>query len=288
LLGSASPDLLRASSESLAGRVAFIDMSGFTIAEVGERQVRRLWLRGGFPRSFLARTEAASISWREDFVRTFLERDVPMLGITVSARSLRRLWVMLAHYHGQVWNACEIGRSLGEAHTTVRRHADILTGALVIRQLQPWFANVGKREVKSPKLYVRDTGLLHTLLGIVGFDSLESSPRLGASWEGFVLEQVLAVTGDRNAYYWGTQSGAELDLLLTLGGRRYGVEVKYGDAPRLTRSMRIAMADLGLRRLFVVYPGGERYPLAKGIEALSLPQVLTELARAGKRPSRRS
>jgi hypothetical protein len=268
---------MHASSDSLAGRVSFVDMGGFTLREVGERQVRRLWLRGGFPRSFLARTEAASVAWREDFVRTFLERDVRALGITVSPRSLRRLWVMLAHYHGQVWNASEIGRSLGEAHTTVRRHADMLTGALVVRQLQPWFANVGKREVKSPKVYVRDTGLLHTLLGIAGFDSLESNPRLGASWEGFVVEQVLAVTGDRHAYYWGTQSGAELDLLLTIGGKRYGVEVKYADAPRLTRSMQVAMTDLHLSRLFVVYPGAERYPLGKGIEALSLAQLLRQL-----------
>jgi hypothetical protein len=277
LLGSASPDLVQVSAESLAGRVSFIDMSGFAIGEVGERQVRRLWVRGGFPRSYLARTEAVSVAWREDFVRTFLERDVRAFGITVATRALRRLWVMLAHYHGQVWNASEIGRSLGEAHTTVRRHADILTGALVVRQLQPWFANVGKREVKSPKLYVRDTGLLHTLLGITGFDALESNPRLGASWEGFVVEQVLAVTGDRHAYYWGTQSGAELDLLLTIGGKRYGVEVKYADAPRLTRSMQVAMSDLRLSRLFVVYPGAERYPLARGIEAVSLKEVLREL-----------
>ncbi len=277
LLGSASPDLMRASSESLAGRVAFIDMSGLVVGEVGARQMRRLWLRGGFPRSFLARTETASVAWREDFIRTFLERDVRALGITVPARALRRLWVMLAHYHGQVWNASEIGRSLGEAHTTVRRHADILTGALVVRQLQPWFANIGKREVKSPKLYVRDTGLLHGLLGITGFESLESNPRLGASWEGFVVEQVLGVTGDRHAYYWGTQSGAELDLLLTLRGKRYGIEVKYADAPRLTRSMLIAMNDLKLSRLFVVYPGVERYSLAERIEVLPLTQVLNEL-----------
>jgi len=288
LLGSASPDLVRGSSESLAGRVSFIDMGGFTVGEVGERRLRRLWLRGGFPRSFLARTEADSVSWREDFVRTFLERDVRALGITVSARSLRRLWVMLAHYHGQVWNASEIGRSLGEAHTTVRRHADILAGALVVRQLQPWFENVGKREVKSPKLYVRDTGVLHTLLGIGGFDSLESNPRLGASWEGFVVEQVLAVTGDRNAYYWGTQSGAELDLLLGIGGKRYGVEVKYADAPRITRSMRVAMNDLGLFWLYVVYPGADRYPLADAIEALPLTHLLAELARLHGRANRSS
>jgi predicted AAA+ superfamily ATPase len=175
LLGSASPDLVRASSESLAGRVAFVDMGGFTVREVGESRLRRLWVRGGFPRSFLAPSDAASVAWRNDFVRTFLERDVHAFGIAIPARSLRRLWVMLAHYHGQVWNSSEIGRSLGEAHTTVRRHADVLTGALVVRELQPWFENVGKREIKSPKLYVRDTGLLHTLLGIENFDALESS-----------------------------------------------------------------------------------------------------------------
>jgi uncharacterized protein len=281
LLGSASPDLVRASSESLAGRVTFIDMGGFSLGEVGERQQRRLWLRGGFPRSFLARTEAESVSWRQDFVRTFLERDIRALGITVPPRSLRRLWTMLAHYHGQVWNASEVGRSLGEAHTTVRRHADILTGALVVRQLQPWFENLGKREIRSPKLYVRDTGLLHTLLGLDTFDALESSPRLGASWEGFVIEQVLAITGDRHAYYWGTQSGAELDLLLTLGGKRYGVEVKYADAPRMTRSMRVARSDLRLSRLYVVYPGTARYDIGDGVEAIGLAEMLAELRAAG-------
>ena len=182
-------------------------------------RLRRLWLRGGFPRSFLARSEAASFAWRRDFIRTFLERDLRAFAVSIPTRSLRRLWVMLAHYHGQVWNASEIGRSLGEAHTTVRRHADLLVGALVVRQLQPWFANIGKREIKSPKLYVRDAGLLHALLGIETFDALESNPKLGASWEGFVIEQVLTVTGDRDAYYWGTQSGAELDLLLTAGGK---------------------------------------------------------------------
>jgi len=195
--------------------------------------------------------------------------------------------VMLAHYHGQVWNASEIGRSLGEAHTTVRRHADLLVGALVVRQLQPWFANIGKREIKSPKLYVRDAGLLHALLGIETFDALESNPKLGASWEGFVIEQVLTVTGDRDAYYWGTQSGAELDLLLTAGGKRIGVEVKYADAPRATRSMRVAMADLGLARLYVVHPGTARYGLGDRAEAIGLPALLGELgAHDGKAPRR--
>ena len=287
LLGSASPDLVQASSESLAGRVSFVDMGGFTLDEVGERRLRQLWLRGGFPRSFLARNEAESVAWRRDFIRTFLERDVRAFGVNVPARSLRRLWVMLAHYHGQVWNASEIGRSLGEAHTTVRRHADVLGGALVVRQLQPWFENIGKREIKSPKLYVRDSGLLHALLGIEAFDALESHPKLGASWEGFVIEQVLARTGDRDAYYWGTQSGAELDLLLMVGGKRIGVEVKYADAPRLTPSMRMALRDLGLSHLYVVNPGTTRYGLGEGAEVLGLAELLRELGTHGRWAARR-
>jgi predicted AAA+ superfamily ATPase len=267
--------------------VSFVDMSGFTLDEVGAARLRHLWLRGGFPRSFLARSEGESIAWRRDFIRTFLERDVRTFGVNVPARSLRRLWVMLAHYHGQVWNASEIGRSLSEAHTTVRRHADVLTGALVVRQLQPWFENIGKREVKSPKLYVRDSGLLHALLGIDAFDALESNPKLGASWEGFVIEQVLARTGDRGAYYWATQSGTELDLLLMMGGTRIGVEVKYADAPRATRSMRAAAGDLGLSHLYVVHPGTARYGLGEGLEAISLAALLRELSPPRRRaPSR--
>lgn len=290
LLGSASPDLVRASSESLAGRVSFVDMGGFELREVGEARLRRLWLRGGFPRSFLARSDATSATWRRDFIRTFLERDVRAFGVSIPTRSLRRLWVMLAHYHGQVWNASEIGRSLGEAHTTIRRHADVLVGALVVRELHPWFENVGKREIKSPKLYVRDSGLLHALLGVESFDALESHPKLGASWEGFVLEQILATTGERGAYYWGTQSGAELDLLLTVGGKRIGIEVKYADAPRATRSMRVAMQDLQLSRLYVVHPGTARYGIGDTAEAIGLAELLPELDARGRkapRPRRR-
>ena len=200
LLGSASPELVRVSSESLAGRVAFVDMGGFGLREVGAPAMRRLWLRGGFPLSFLARSDAESGAWRRDFIRTFLGRDVRAFGIDISTRAIRRLWTMLAHYHGQVWNASEIGRSLGEAHTTIRRHADVLVGALVVRELQPWFENVGKREIKSPKLYVRDPGILHSLLGVESFRALESHPKLGASWEGFVIEQILNLTGARDAY----------------------------------------------------------------------------------------
>jgi predicted AAA+ superfamily ATPase len=258
LLGSASPDLMRHGSETLAGRVAFVEMGGFSLSEVDAAAVRRLWLRGGFPRSYLARGDSESLAWRDDFVRTFLERDVAQLGVRIPATALRRLWMMLAHYHGQVWNASEIGRSLGEAHTTIRRHLDVLTGAFMVRQLQPWFANVGKRQIRSPKVFIRDSGILHALLGVRSFVALEGHPKLGASWEGFVLEQLVLSAGERNAYYWGTQAGAELDLLLTLDGARYGVEVKYADAPAITRSMRIAIADLDLKKLFVVYPGPRR------------------------------
>ena len=281
LLGSASPNIARETSESLAGRAAFIDMSGFMLHEVGAEAQRRLWLRGGFPRAFLARSEAQGFAWREDFIRTFLERDIRNFGVNVPPLALRRLWMMLAHYHGQMWSASEISRSLGESHPTVKRHVDILTGALVVRQLQPWFENLGKRQVKSSKVYVRDTGLLHALLGIASFPQLEAHPKLGASWEGFVVEQVLACVGERNAWYWATQSGAELDLLVMRGGKRYGIEVKYGDAPRPTKSMAIAMSDLRLEHLFVVYPRRERYAMNAHTTALSLESLLNELSKLG-------
>lgn len=279
LLGSASPELSRGASETLAGRVQFIEMAGFELADVGEHAADRLWLRGGFPRSFLARSDAESMKWREAFVRTFLERDVPSFGFTIPPAALRRLWAMLAHYHGQVWNASEIGRSLGEAHTTVRRHLDILTAALVVRQLQPWFENLGKRQVKSPKVYVRDSGQLHALLGTRTRSELEVHPKIGASWEGFVIEQAIGIAGERNAYFWATQSGAELDLLLTLRGRRYGVEIKRADAPRLTKSMAIALGDLRLAQLFVVYPRGEEYALGERARAIGLAALLERLRR---------
>jgi hypothetical protein len=287
LLGSASPELVRASSESLAGRIAYIDMAGFGLRETGDAAQRRLWLRGGFPRSFLARTETLSYTWREDFIRAFIERDIVQLGIQSPSVALRRLWMMLAHYHGQIWNASEIGRSLGEAHTTVKRHLDILTGTFLVRQLQPWFVNIGKRQIRAPKIYLRDSGILHTLLGLRDFAALEGHPKLGASWEGFVLEQAILAAGERNAWYWATQAGAELDLLLDLGGRRYGVEVKYGDAPRLTKSMHIAVSDLKLTRLFVVYPGSQRYALARNIDVLPLPDLFVEIGALAKQGRRR-
>ena len=278
ILGSASPELLRQGSESLAGRIAFVDMAGFDLGEVGAGQQRRLWWRGGFPRSFLANGDAASNRWRRDFIRTFLERDLPQLGIRVPAPVMRRLWMMLAHHHGQVWNASEIARALGEAHNTVKRHLDALTGALVVRQLQPWYENLGKRQAKAPKVYVRDPGLLHSLLGIDSVSALHSHPKVGASWEGFVLEELIGLAGGRNAYYWRTQAGAELDLLLVSRGRRIGVEVKYADAPAMTRSMHACIESLKLDRLYVVYPGSEAYALRPGVEVLPLPLARERLA----------
>lgn len=281
VLGSASPELLQQSSETLAGRIALVEMSGFTLDEVERRDAARLWLRGGFPRSFLARSEEASFAWREDFIRTFLERDLAQLGVRTPALTMRRFWMMLAHYSGGIWNASEIGRSLGEAHTTVRRHLDALAGALVVRVLEPWFENVGKRQVKAPKVYIRDTGILHTLLGIRSRGELEGHPKVGGSWEGLVIEQILARLPHPSAYYWRTQAGAELDLLLFLGGRRIGVEIKRADAPAMSPSMASALKDLRLDRLVVVYPGAERYPLAPRVEVLPLSESIAELTGGG-------
>jgi hypothetical protein len=278
LLGSASPDLIRQSSETLAGRVAFVDMAGFHLGEVGADSLRALWWRGGFPRSFLAEDDATSRAWRENFIQTFLERDLRMFGVQVPPMTLRRLWNMLAHYHGQIWNASDISRSLGEAHTTVKRHLDILTGALMVRQLPPWFENLGKRQVKSPKVYLRDSGLLHELLGVDSFARLEGHPKLGVSWEGFVIEEVLRVTGERQAHFWATHSGNELDLLVFVKGRRIGIEVKYADAVSLSKSMHVALADLKLDRLLVVHPGRQSYPVAPKVEAVSIGDLRAKLA----------
>jgi predicted AAA+ superfamily ATPase len=273
LLGSASPDLVKKSSETLAGRVHFVDMSGFTLAETGVERRSELWVRGGFPKSFLAQDEPGSVKWREDFIQTFLQRDMPMLGIQVPPATLHRFWTMLAHYHGQIWNGSEIGASLGVGYHTARRYLDALSGAYVVRQLQPWFENLGKRVVKSPKVYVRDSGLLHALLGIPDFPALQGHPKLGASWEGFVIEQILSWAGERTACFWATHSRAELDLMVLAKGKRWGFEVKYQDAPTVTKSMRIAMQDLKLERLWVVYPGQNGYPMDEKIECVSLAQL---------------
>ncbi len=270
LLGSAAPGLVRGVSESLAGRVGFVHLSGFNLDEVGPTHWRRLWLRGGLPRSYLAQGEAASLDWRHNFIETFLERDVPQLGIRVPAEMVRRFWTMVAHYHGQIWNGAELARALAVSERTVRQYLDLLTGAYVVRQLPPWFENLGKRQYKSPKAYVRDSGLLHALLSVGSAVDLAGHPKYGASWEGFALEQVLSAAGEREAYYWGSHAGAELDLLLLRHGKRYGVEFKAGDAPRMTKSLHVALGDLQLRRAWIVYPGKERYAVHEKVEALPL------------------
>lgn len=270
VLGSASSSLVRGVSESLAGRALFLGISGFALDELGPDNLNSLWIRGGFPRSWLASSDGASRRWRESFVSTFLERDIPQLGIQVPSEALRRFWTMLAHYHGRAWNASELGRSMGVSSKTALYYRDILAGGYMMRVLPPWFENLKKRQVKSPKIYVRDSGLLHTLLEIPDMMSLRSHPGYGTSWEGFALEQILAFLGPQQAYFWGTQRGAELDLLLFRNGKRLGFEFKCSDAPTLTKSMHIALADLGLDKLFVVYPGNDRYPLHEKIEALPL------------------
>ena len=282
VLGSASPGLIRGVSESLAGRVGFVDLSGFDLREVPVNQLDRLWVRGGFPRSFLASDESSSMDWRAGFVRTFLERDIPQLGITIPAETLRRFWTMVAHYHGQVWNAAEFARSLGASEHTARRYLDILAGAYVARILPPWFENLSKRQIKAPKIYIRDSGILHTLLHLSSLAELQGHPKLGASWEGFALEQTLNLLETRDTYYWGTYSGAELDLMFTARGKRYGIEYKYTDAPSRTRSMLSAMQDLGLEHLWVVYPLGPEYALDERITATpveSVPNLVKKIKR---------
>ena len=262
VLGSASPELLRQSSESLAGRLETIPVAGLSLTEVGTKSLNRHWQRGGFPLSFLARTNDDSVTWRRQFIQTFLERDLPQLGITIPAPALLRVWTMVAHCHGGIWNSADPARSLGIGESTVRRYLDLFTKLLVVRQLQPWHENLGKRQVKAPKVYVRDSGLLHVLLGIQTETQLMTHPKNGASWEGYVLEETLKAVEPDEAYFWATHQGAELDLLLLKGGRRLGVEIKRMDAPKLTASMRIALADLKLDQLTVVYPGTKVYDLA--------------------------
>lgn len=270
VLGSASGELLRQSSESLAGRMERIDIGGFSLAEVGADHATTLWQRGGFPLSWLARSDADSLAWRKQFIQTLLERDLPQWGVRVPATALLRFWTMLAHYHGQTWNAAEPARALGVSPNATRHYVDLLTDALMIRQLQPWHANIGKRQVKAPKLYVRDSGLLHQLLGLESETAVLSHPKVGASWEGFAIEQVLAVEPHDEAAFWGTHQGAEIDLLLRRGDRLYGVECKRADAPRMTPSIRIALQDLGLQRVVIVYPGNRRYALEERVEVVPL------------------
>jgi uncharacterized protein len=274
LLGSASPDLLRQSSESLAGRIEVIETGGFTVEEIGKRPKDRLWVRGGFPRAFLANSEERAWTWRQQFVRTFLEQDIPQLGIRVPPPQLQRFWMMLAHYHGQIWNAAELASSLGLSQPTVRSYLDLMTSVYMVRQLQPWHENLAKRQVKAPKIYLRDSGLLHTLLGIRTRKDLLTHPKLGASWEGWIIEQLLRTFSVDQPHFWATHHGAELDLLIVRGERRIGVEIKRSDAPSLTPSMRSALEDLRLNKLWVVYPGLQRYSLNDMTTAVPLEEVL--------------
>ncbi|MDE0203506.1 MAG: ATP-binding protein [Rhodospirillaceae bacterium] len=273
LLGSASWDLIQGVSETLAGRILFVDVGCFSLAEVGPANQDQLWMRGGFPRAWLAPSEAAWARWMRSFTRTFLERDIPGLGSRVSPESLGRFWRMLAHYHGQTWNAAELARSMDLGVAAVNRYRDLLAGAFMVRILPPWFENLGKRLVKSPKVYLRDSGVLHFLLGLEKAADLPVHPRYGASWEGFALEQTLLAHGEHEAYFYATQRGAELDLLLLRRGRRWGFEFKCTDAPRTTKSMHIVMEDLGLEHLWVLYPGDRTYPLTDAITAMPLKSI---------------
>ncbi len=273
ILGSASPELMRQASESLAGRIETVVMSGFSMSEVGLSALTRHWLRGGFPLSFLARKESDSLAWRKNFIQTFIERDLPRWGIGAPAVALLRFWTMLAHYHGQTWNAAAPARSLGVSEPTVRRYLDILSGVFMIRQLLPWHANLKKRQIRSPKIYFRDTGLLHHLLGIRSEKELLGHPKSGASWEGYVIEETIKSIEPDEIYFWATHSGAEIDLVLVKDGRMLGVECKRMDAPKLTPSMRSALDDLNLEKIAVVYPGTKLYSLSDRVTVAPLEAV---------------
>ena len=283
ILGSASLDVIRGVSESLAGRVEFIELAGFDLIEAGAGSWRELWWRGGFPRAYLAATDADSLVWREGFIRTFLERDIPQLGISIPAAAMRRFWTMLAHWHGQTWNASELGRSLAVSDKTMRSYLDLLTGTFMVRQLQPWFENTARRQVKAPKIYFRDTGLLHALLGLSSDAALLAYPRVGASWEGFVIEEVIRVLKADQAWFWAAHGGGEVDLLLLLDGKRVGIEVKFSEAPKVTRPMQNILRELSLAHLFVVCPARDAYPVASSISVwpvhriVDLPQRLATL-----------
>ncbi len=270
ILGSASGNLMRQTSESLAGRMERVIIGGFSLAELGSQAEPPLWLRGGLPLSYLAENNTDSIAWRKHFIQTLLERDFPQWGVRIAATALQRFWSMVAHYHGQVWKSAEPARSLGVSESTIRRYMDLLTDAFMIRQLQPYHANLKKRQVKSPKIYVRDSGLLHQLLGIDTMKHLFNHPKVGASWEGFVIEQLLSLEPQEEVFFWATHQGAEIDLLLRRGEALFGVECKRTDKPRLTPSIRIALDDLKLKHVFVIYPGIQRFPLARQVEAVPL------------------
>ncbi|MDM7993104.1 MAG: ATP-binding protein [Candidatus Fermentibacter sp.] len=275
ILGSASGALLRQSSESLAGRAEFIDITPFRLTEVGLAKENSLWLRGGFPPSFLASDNKASFLWRRSFIRAFLEQDLPGMGVRLAFPAMFRFWSMLAHYHGQIWKAADPARAMGVSEPTVRRYLDILTGSFMIRQLKPWHENLAKRQVRSPKIYFTDSGLLHAMLGIRTPDDLQRHPRCGASWEGYALEEVITAIGPDEVFFWATHNGAELDLLAMKDGKRLGFEFKLADAPKMTPSMRIASEDLSLDSLTVVYPGTRSYSLDRGVSVIPLRELIS-------------
>jgi predicted AAA+ superfamily ATPase len=277
VLGSASPDLLRQSSESLAGRLETIEMKGFNLNEIGAHNQKRHWLRGGFPLSYLSRSQADSMVWRKNFIQTILQRDIPLLGKRFPSTTMLRFWTMCAHYHGQIWNAAEPARSLGISETSVRRYLDLLTDVFMVRQLQPLHVNIKKRQVKAPKIYFRDTGILHQLLTVGSEKELLTHPKCGASWEGYIIEEVLELVKPDGAWFWATHNGAEIDLVFLKRGKRWGVECKRADAPRITTSMRVALDDLGLERILVIYPGSKSYSLTKKIQAIAFDTMFTEL-----------
>ena len=273
ILGSASPSLSKHASESLAGRVERIEIGGFSFNEIGKRKINQLWLRGGFPRSFLSNTDKDAFIWLNEYIKSFVERDLPLHGVSLPPLTLMRFWAMLAHYHGQIFNANEIARSLGISVMTIRRYLDIMTGVFIIRQLQPWHVNIKKRQVKSPKIYFNDTGLLHALLGIQNNEDLLSHPKYGASWEGFVLEQLLCLLKIDYPYFWATHQGSEIDLVFNKGGRMYGIEIKRSDAPTMTTSMKNALQDLKLERIIVIYPGDRAYPINEKVDVVPFDDI---------------
>ncbi|MBV8801895.1 MAG: ATP-binding protein [Gammaproteobacteria bacterium] len=270
ILGSASRELIKQSAESLAGRISYLELTPFSYSETHD--LGKLWLCGGFPKSYLATNEKDSYEWRENYITTYLEQDLPNLGIHIAPQSLRRFWEMLAHYHANILNASELGRSFGSADTTIRRYLDILSGTFMVRQLQPWHANINKRQVKSPKIYFRDSGLFHTLLRIKSWRELQRNIKLGASWEGFALEEIIRTqhVKSHDCYFWQTHAGAELDLLLLLGDKKIGFEFKYTDAPKTTKSMHVSLEDLELDHLNVIYPGTIDYKLSEKISVFGL------------------
>ncbi len=276
ILGSASQELIRQSAETLAGRISYIELTPFSSSETGEQSL--LWLRGGYPRSYLAINNEISTDWRKDYIRTFLEKDIPNLGINIPAKRMRRFWMMLAHYHGNIFNASELGRAMQTSYKTIQEYTDILSGTFMIRQLQPWFENISKRQVKSPKIYFRDTGIYHSLLGIENLSELRTHPKLGASWEGFAMEEVIRTlkVDEQDCYFWATHQQAELDLLIFDHSKKRGFEFKYSDAPKLTKSMRIALEDLKLDTLTVIYPGTTCYPLAENVKVVGLQSLLCD------------